>query len=45
MPHPNREFIDSQRMYYPLAKDGKTVDMLLILNGYDSSRVARQDAR
>jgi len=36
MPHPDRQFIDSQRMYYPLAGDGETVDMLLILNGYDS---------
>jgi len=45
MPHPDREFIDSQRMYYPLAKDGETIDMLLILNGYDSDRAARQYAR
>lgn len=36
MPHPNREFIDSQRMYYPLASDGDTVDMILILNGYEN---------
>lgn len=36
MPHPNRQFIDSQRMYYPLATDGKTVDVIFILNGYDS---------
>jgi len=41
MPHPDREFIDSQRMYYPLAKDGETIDMLLILNGYDSNRPMR----
>ena len=34
MPHPNRQFIDSERMYFPLAGDGKHVDMLLILNGY-----------
>jgi hypothetical protein len=45
MPHPDREFIDSQRMYYPLAKDGETIDMLLILNGYDSDRSALQHAR
>lgn len=34
MPHPDREIIDSERVYYPLAADGRTVDMLLILNGY-----------
>lgn len=45
MPHPDREFIDSQRMYYPLAKDGETIDMLLILNGYDSDRPDMQYAR
>ena len=37
MPHPDRHFIDSQRMYYPLASDGETVDKILILNGYDSA--------
>jgi hypothetical protein len=36
MPHPDRQFIDSQRMYYPLAADGETINMMLILNGYDS---------
>ncbi|WP_193370847.1 PAS domain-containing protein [Pelagibius marinus] len=36
MPHPNRQFIDSERMYYPLASDGETVDMILILNGYEN---------
>lgn len=41
MPHPDREFIDSQRMYYPLAKDGQTIDKLLILNGYDGALPAR----
>jgi hypothetical protein len=40
MPHPNREFIDSQRMYYPLAADGERIDMLLILNGYESNQAA-----
>lgn len=35
MPHPDREFIVSQRMYYPLARDGETIDMLLILHGYE----------
>ena len=34
MPHPERETIDSERVYYPLAADGETVDMLLILNRY-----------
>lgn len=37
MPHPDRDFIDSERVYFPLAKDGETVDMLLILHGYPSS--------
>ncbi len=36
MPHPDRQFIGSQRVYYPLASDGVTVDMILILNGYDT---------
>lgn len=35
MPHPDRHFIVAQRMYYPLAADGETVDMLLVLHGYD----------
>ena len=35
IPHPNREFIVSQRMYYPLAADGQTIDMLLTLHGYN----------
>lgn len=39
MPHPDRQFIDSQRMYHPLASDGETVDMLLILNGYDGVKM------
>ena len=34
MPHPDRQFIQSERMYFPLATDGKIVDLLLILNGY-----------
>ena len=34
MPHPNRGYLDSERVYYPLATDGETVDMILILNGY-----------
>lgn len=35
MPHPDRHFIVAQRMYFPLAADGETVDMLLVLHGYD----------
>lgn len=34
MPHPNRGYLDSERVYYPLATDGETVDRILILNGY-----------
>lgn len=34
MPHPDRDFIDTERVYFPLARDGENVDMLLILNGY-----------
>jgi hypothetical protein len=34
MPHPARDFIDSERVYYPLARDGETIDELLILNAY-----------
>ncbi|MFN4166356.1 MAG: hypothetical protein ACK4GK_17405 [Ferrovibrio sp.] len=34
MPHPDRDFIRTERVYYPLARDGEAVDMLLILNGY-----------
>lgn len=40
MPHPDREFIVSQRAYYPLAGDGSTVDMLLILHDYDPAPAA-----
>ena len=35
MPHPDRHFIIAQRMYYPLASDGETVNMLLTLHGYE----------
>jgi hypothetical protein len=42
MPHPDREFIDTERIYFPLARDGQTVDMLLILNGYpDEEKTTR----
>src|SRR3546814_16413933 len=34
MPHPGRDFIDTERIYYPLASNGRDIDMLLILNGY-----------
>jgi hypothetical protein len=35
MPHPDRQFIIAQRMYFPLAADGQTINMLLTLHGYD----------
>lgn len=34
MPHPNRDFIDSERVYFPLSSDGETVDMLLVASSY-----------
>lgn len=34
MPHPQREFIETERIYFPLASDGRVVDMILIMNGY-----------
>ncbi len=34
MPHPNREFIDSERVYFPLASDGENVDMILVACNY-----------
>lgn len=34
MPHPDRDFIRTERVYFPLADDGETVDALLIVNGY-----------
>ena len=40
MPHPKREFIDSERIYFPLASDGETVDMILIVNGYPGDNSA-----
>ncbi|MBL8806768.1 MAG: PAS domain-containing protein [Rhodospirillales bacterium] len=36
MPHPEREFLDSERVYFPLASDGETVDMILIACAYPS---------
>ncbi len=41
MPHPDREFMLTQRMYYPLTGDGETIDMLLTLHGYDPDPVAK----
>ena len=32
--HEARVFIDSERVYYPLAGDGEIIDRLLILNAY-----------
>jgi len=44
MPHPGRDFIDTERVYFPLARDGETVDMLLILNAYpDEEKAARSN--
>ena len=37
MPHPGRKFIETERIYFPLAADGETVDMLFILNGYPAN--------
>ncbi len=34
MPHPEREFIDSERVYFPLASDGENVDMILVACNY-----------
>jgi hypothetical protein len=34
MAHPNREFIESERVYFPVATDGRTVDMLLLVHAY-----------
>jgi len=34
MPHPKRDFIRTERIYFPLASDGELVDMILIVNGY-----------
>ena len=41
MPHPKREFIDSERIYFPLATDGESVDMILIVNGYPGEHDAQ----
>ncbi|MEZ5668213.1 MAG: PAS domain-containing protein [Alphaproteobacteria bacterium] len=41
LPHPDRTYIDSERVYYPLAADGATVDMIFILNGTPASNSAR----
>ena len=35
--HPSREFIDSERVYFPLATDGQTVDMLIRVHAYPGS--------
>lgn len=43
MPHPGRDFIDTERVYFPLARDGETVDMLLILNAYPDEEEAARD--
>jgi hypothetical protein len=38
MPHPKRDFIHTERIYFPLASDGELVDMILIVNGYPDLR-------
>ncbi|MBI3503362.1 MAG: PAS domain-containing protein [Proteobacteria bacterium] len=38
MPHPERDFIDSERVYFPLAADGDVVDMILIASSYPGIR-------
>jgi hypothetical protein len=35
--HPNRDFIDSERVYFPFATDGQTVDMLILIHAYPGS--------
>ncbi len=37
MPFRDREFMDSERVYFPLADDGETVDVILVLNGYPNN--------
>lgn len=34
MPHPDRDFIRTERIYFPLASDGSAVDVLMVLNCY-----------
>jgi len=33
-PHPGREYIDTERVYFPLASNGEIVDMLLLIHAY-----------
>ncbi len=37
MPFRDREFMDSERVYFPLADDGVTVDVIMVLNGYPNN--------
>ncbi|HEX2113152.1 MAG TPA: PAS domain-containing protein [Alphaproteobacteria bacterium] len=32
--HLDREYLDSERVYFPLASDGATVDMLILIHAY-----------
>lgn len=34
MPFPGRDFIMSERVFFPLASDGETVDAILVLHNY-----------
>ncbi len=38
MPHPGYDFVDSERVYYPLAEDGADIDRFLILYHYFKSQ-------
>lgn len=39
LPFRGRDFIDSERVFFPLAADGRNVDLLLILHGYPSDHI------
>lgn len=42
MPHLDREFIDSERVYFPLASDGENVDMILVACNYPGAAIGLQ---
>mgnify|MGYP000159200712 FL=1 len=35
--NPERDYIEAERLYLPLAEDGKTVDILLVITLYDGT--------
>ena len=43
IPHPGREHIDSERIYFPLASDGDTVDMLILIHAYSGHENSFRD--